>query len=134
MRLIGTENIGGTAFHVYRLDNGHIVKTTASIEEIERICETMTSSTSGSVTTGDQKIPTPNCDDCKHAVWKRTSNGRLHPDKTGRCGFEWTPPPMPIAFWTGWGTNSEIILSGGYIERGATHKAPCPCFAKAEGR
>lgn len=64
------------------------------------------------------------CDYCKLADWKRTSNGRLHPGKSGRCtrldrhpidtrlpaAFYWLTPPVP---------------SGGYIERGKPHRAPC---------
>lgn len=28
---------------------------------------------------------TTTCDGCRHADWKRTANGRLHPDKQGKC-------------------------------------------------
>ncbi len=53
------------------------------------------------------------CDDCGLAGWKRTSNGRLHPDKSGRC--RWTyQVKLPSAFyWIG-----VAVPSGGYIERG----------------
>jgi hypothetical protein len=69
------------------------------------------------------------CDDCKHADWKRTKNGRLHPDKTGRCRFVWTPPPLPLAFHFSWGGRGKAPEpSGGYIERGDTRMNDCPCF------
>jgi hypothetical protein len=65
------------------------------------------------------------CDTCMHAVWKRTSNGRLHPDKTGRCGFVWVPPPIPKAFYF----HMPAKPSGGFIERGEARTDGCPCFA-----
>ena len=67
------------------------------------------------------------CDDCMYAAWKRTSNGRLHPDKTGRCTFAWIPPPLPKAFYF-YGTG-EPKPSGGYIERGAMRADDCLCYA-----
>lgn len=54
------------------------------------------------------------CDDCALAVWKRTSNGRLHPDKSGRCGWEYRDKPLASAFY--W--LSAQKPSGGWIERG----------------
>lgn len=65
------------------------------------------------------------CDDCAHAVWKRTSNGRLHPSKVGRCGFVWEPPPIPKAFYF----NGPNKPSGGYIERGSNQITDCPCHS-----
>lgn len=38
-----------------------------------------------------------NCLDCKFAEWRRTSNGRLHPDKTGVCTYKARVPIMPAA-------------------------------------
>jgi hypothetical protein len=70
-----------------------------------------------------------NCDQCAFAVWKRTSNGRLHPSKQGRCGFVWTPPPLPKAFYF-YGTG-EPRPSGGSIERGENRTNDCPCFSLA---
>lgn len=64
------------------------------------------------------------CDDCIHAIWKRTSNGRLHPKKTGRCGFNWEMPPLPKAFYFYGG----VKPSGGFIERGETRTDGCPYF------
>jgi hypothetical protein len=70
------------------------------------------------------------CDDCAYADWKRTSNGRLHPDKFGHCRFVWVPPPLPKAFSFGYGGNRDRspYTSGGYIERGDHRCDDCPCF------
>ena len=68
-----------------------------------------------------------NCDTCQFAVWKRTSNGRLHPSKQGRCGFVWTPPPLPKAFYF-YGTGTAKP-SGGSIERGDDRMNDCPCYS-----
>lgn len=70
------------------------------------------------------------CDDCIHAMWKRTSNGRLHPSKQGRCGFVWTPPPLPKAFYF-FATGLSLKPSGGSIERGSNYTDDCPCFSSA---
>lgn len=66
------------------------------------------------------------CDDCKFAEWKKTANGRLHPDKTGRCAFKWDMPPVPRAFyWLG----GKPRPCGGMIDRGNPDKLDdCPCF------
>lgn len=37
------------------------------------------------------------CVGCKFAVWNKTSNGRLHPDKQGRC--TWQPPVVALPYW-----------------------------------
>ena len=70
------------------------------------------------------------CDDCAYAEWKRTSNGRLHPDKSGRC--KWTPPVflVPKAYtFSSYGSPGEPPrLSGGFIERGAKFTDDCSCF------
>lgn len=66
------------------------------------------------------------CDDCKWAEWKRTANGRLHPDKTGRCIFEIKIPVLPLAFqW-------EPIIGGGYIERKRELRNHCPTWAQKD--
>jgi hypothetical protein len=67
------------------------------------------------------------CDDCKWAEWKRTSNGRLHPDKSGRCKFVWIPPPIPRAFNFAYGGETPKLSGGGYIERGNRQYDDCQC-------
>lgn len=65
------------------------------------------------------------CERCRFADWKKTATGRLHPDKSGRCTFEWVPPPLPASFY--WSGFSALRPSGGFIERGGSiHE--CPTF------
>lgn len=67
------------------------------------------------------------CDDCIFADWKRTSNGRLHPDKTGRCKAEIPEIVIPASFyWLSSYTRKSPRPSGGYIERGQTIDRACP--------
>jgi hypothetical protein len=64
------------------------------------------------------------CETCKFAEWKRTSNGRLHPDKSGRCVRLWDHPidyRLPAAFY--WGSNPSP--NGGYIKRGEKDRSKC---------
>jgi len=35
------------------------------------------------------------CATCRHAEWKKTANGRRHPDGSGRCGYEFPNSPLP---------------------------------------
>jgi hypothetical protein len=69
------------------------------------------------------------CDGCKYAMWTRTKNGRLHPDKSGKCSYLKEHPldlRIPCAFsWNiGFG-KSDPAPSGGYIYRGKELRAPC---------
>ena len=63
------------------------------------------------------------CDNCIYAEWKRTTNGRLHPDKSGRCEwFKNNPLRIPSAFyWVG----APPLPGGGYIERESVLKNEC---------
>lgn len=66
------------------------------------------------------------CDDCKFASWERTSNGRLHPGKSGRCTRLSIHPldmTLPAAFY--WVSMATPSPSGGWIERGAELKSDC---------
>lgn len=78
------------------------------------------------------------CDGCKYADWKKTSNGRLHPDKGGKCTRLKEHPldlRLPVAFdWIGRGAPSP---GGGYITRGEEHmiwdndkRVPIKCIFK----
>lgn len=69
------------------------------------------------------------CDDCKWAEWKRTVNGRLHPDKTGRCMFVVRIPVLPLAFNWGW-RQALPNISGGFIERKREFVEHCPTWAQ----
>ena len=60
-----------------------------------------------------------NCTGCIYAEWKRTSNGRLHPDKSGRCTYLDKHPldlekKIPGAF----NIITKPCIGSGYIERG----------------
>lgn len=61
------------------------------------------------------------CDGCAFAMWRRTSAGRLHPDKTGRCNYLKEHPlnmQIPASFYWGLSSESAPRPNGGYIERG----------------
>lgn len=68
------------------------------------------------------------CDGCVYAEWKRTTNGRLHPGKLGKCKWLAQHPlnlQIPQAFsWGGWGRRHPIPF-GGIIERGKVHRDLC---------
>lgn len=67
------------------------------------------------------------CDDCDFAEWKRTSNGRLHPDKSGYCTRLRKHPldlRIPAAFyWGAYGRDPQP--SGGYITRSNDLQKKC---------
>ena len=43
-----------------------------------------------------------NCLNCKHADWKRTDAGKLHPSGDGRCKYPWKIPQLPASmYWIG---------------------------------
>lgn len=56
------------------------------------------------------------CDECKHAEWKRTKAGRLHPDRSGKCKAELPGMLLPRAYY--WGAMDIAPKPwGGGIER-----------------
>jgi hypothetical protein len=64
------------------------------------------------------------CDHCKHAEWKRTQAGRLHPSKTGQCAKAktWVAPQIPAcSYWLGGAPKP----SGYFIERGRDLDTHC---------
>lgn len=66
------------------------------------------------------------CIKCKHADWKRTDSGRLHPSGDGRCKYEWTCKPLPASMcWIGRTTPKP---SGGYINRREELKDHCTYY------
>ncbi len=65
------------------------------------------------------------CKDCKYAEWKRSSNGRLHPDKSGSCNYPYAIPALPQSkYWIG----GQPSPCGGQIERGKDLKDHCIYF------
>lgn len=70
------------------------------------------------------------CDKCAHAIWNRTANGRLHPNKQGRCGFPLVIPQLPNAmYWI----SSAPKPSGGFIKRGHVYETHCAYYQREEG-
>ncbi len=67
------------------------------------------------------------CLGCGHAVWRRTTAGSLHPDKTGKCGYLPHIPALPNAYYY---LNSPAPI-GGYIDRAYVYKSPCPHHTEA---
>jgi hypothetical protein len=67
------------------------------------------------------------CDDCVFAEWKKTANGRLHPNKRGLCKRLYEHPldlRIPPVFY--WGVfKTAPYPSGGYIERGKPLEEKC---------
>jgi len=69
-----------------------------------------------------------NCTDCKHAEWRRTEAGKLHPSGGGQCKYPYKLPPLPAAFW--WtGTPNQ---SFGYINRREYLKDHCTYYARKD--
>jgi len=65
------------------------------------------------------------CDKCKWAEWARTKNGRLHPDKSGKCSYEIVIPELPSAkCWPGF-HDRPPEPSWGFIERGRELNKDC---------
>ena len=63
------------------------------------------------------------CIGCKHADWKRTAKGSLHPSGDGRCRFPYTPAPLPASMSWSWGGYS---IGGGWINRREKSDKVCP--------
>ena len=61
------------------------------------------------------------CFGCRFAQWKRTTDGRLHPDGTGRCTWKLPYVPKAAAYqWIGRPYSErpdEPSVSGGYLNR-----------------
>lgn len=84
------------------------------------------------------------CDKCKWANWNRTKNGRLHPDKGGRCTKEVVIPELPLAFHylgsypvprVNCGPHKPSWLySGGFIYRGKKHNNICVYYEEEQSK
>lgn len=78
------------------------------------------------------------CDDCIFAEWDRTSDGRLHPSKKGRCTRLDKHPldlRLPAAFhWSLWvGSRPKPMggdIRGGEVRAGQPHHAHTCCAFK----
>ena len=71
------------------------------------------------------------CDDCRFANWERTSQGVLHPGKSGRCTLLSAHPldlrRLAAFYWVGMAKSGP---SGAWIKRGAELKSDCDFKAK----
>jgi hypothetical protein len=67
------------------------------------------------------------CLGCKHANWKRTTAGKLHPSGIGRCEYEVKIPVLPLSMT--WILNQVPL--GGNIERHKNFLDHCPCYERA---
>ena len=68
-----------------------------------------------------------NCTNCKHASWKKTASGRLHPNGNGICTVEIKLPPLPASkWWSGFGSEPRPV--GGQINRRKELKTDCPYY------
>ncbi len=71
-----------------------------------------------------------NCTDCKHALWKRTASGKLHPSGDGRCQYPWKMPELPVAFY--W--INRPGPSGGPVNRKRDNAEHCAYWARVAER
>lgn len=68
---------------------------------------------------------------CRHAQWRRTAAGRLHPDGTGTCGWEgWKNWQLPPWGRIGFSLKKRITSLGHpYISRKNPYTSDqCPYF------
>lgn len=70
------------------------------------------------------------CEGCRHAEWKLTKVGRLHPSGDGLCKYNWRMPPLPACYY--WLSLSTPKPIGGYINRRHVFTQHCPCWEKAK--
>ena len=85
------------------------------------------------------EAPLSVCATCRFAEWKKTSNGRRHPDGTGRCGYQVPDAPLPkwIHEWVSGHKDERVtsvrqlvnqMWSSRYIYRYDYHRTePEPC-------
>jgi hypothetical protein len=71
------------------------------------------------------------CLGCKFAEWDWTKTGRLHPSGDGECIIRVKTPQLPNAFYT-FGTNNNLTLLGGHINRRHEYKTHCPYYQGPE--
>lgn len=65
------------------------------------------------------------CDTCSLAQWRKSTNGRLHPNGSGRCNWKYKPPVIAAShMWLSGRPAEPAVLS---INR---HELPnhCPTY------
>lgn len=70
-----------------------------------------------------------NCTDCKHAEWKRTASGKLHPSGDGRCRYPYKVPPLPASMR--WYLDRAPAIFGGHINRRKWLSDHCAYYARS---
>lgn len=72
-----------------------------------------------------------NCTNCKHAEWKKTAAGKLHPSGNGLCKYPWEMPQLPGSmYWIGLRAPEPY---GGQISRKTELKDHCVYFDDSPG-
>lgn len=71
-----------------------------------------------------------NCNDCRHATWDRTKNGRLHPSGGGSCRYPYKIPQLPSSMY--WLSFNKPTPLGGWINRREELKDHCPYYEAME--
>ena len=67
-----------------------------------------------------------NCTNCKFAIWQKTAAGKLHPSGSGRCGYPYKAPPLPVSmYWVG----GHTVPCGGWINRRDGWSEDCVYFS-----
>jgi hypothetical protein len=71
-----------------------------------------------------------NCLHCKHANWKRTEAGKLHPSGDGKCTYPWKMPPLPASMY--WMGQKAPTPHGSWINRKTELNDHCTYYARDE--
>ena len=72
------------------------------------------------------------CLECKHAKWKRTPAGRLHPSGDGQCTYLWIALQLPQSmYWIG---RSAPKPAGSFINRRHALDDHCAYWAKESAK
>lgn len=67
------------------------------------------------------------CIGCRHADWKRTAAGKLHPSGDGNCLYPWKMPPLPGSMYFAATLGGPY---GGFISRKRELEKHCPYFER----
>jgi hypothetical protein len=70
------------------------------------------------------------CTDCKHAAWRTTAAGKLHPSGDGKCSYPWKLPPLPASMY--WISGGGPTPFGGRISRREPLKDHCTYYARKD--
>lgn len=72
------------------------------------------------------------CIKCRHANWKKTAKGKLHPSGDGRCEYKYFVPALPNSmYWLYW-LGSGVIPLGGIINRKKEYNKDCPYYLRED--